>query len=551
VTDKIKESITINTFHFNCIHDNEQYEIKYPFNKELLKSTEDDFLTTLSKLKSSDSLDCYGFSNNSFKYHKEALAKPLSDLTNKCIQEGDFHKSLKIAKVMPLYKNSGSRTEMNDYRPLSITPIASKCVEDFLLGILSPYMRKNKIIHENQFGFTKGSSTETAAIHLLNQVFNYKDRSLLTAILFIDLHKAFDSVVHEILLKKLNKLQLPTEIINFFISYFSDRFQYVQIEDFKSPLFSVKAGVFQGSKLAALLFILYINNIFSLPLNGKIFLYADDIALVYGTKDPGELKKQMECDLILLNCWLENHFLLLNLKKTKYILFDGRAQFEFFLPGALDINLNNTKIERVSSFQYLGLIIDEKLTFDEHIKSITSRALSTIFAIKRIRPFITLNTARQLYFQHIHSILSYLNSSWNTANNTCIGRLAIIQKRALRVIFQKDPLSPSIELFSPQILPLKYLNLYQTLLLTYKLNNNLQRSNIEVLTRGQITGRNTRQSNLFDISRTYSASGSKDFFRRGFSEFNKLPYNIKNIRILGNYKIELRKYLYDIFIKEG
>lgn len=296
---------------------------------------------------------------------------------------------------------------------------------------------------------------------------------------------------------------------------------------------------------------MYINNIFSLPLNGKLFLYADDIAIVYGAKNATELKKQMEDDLILLNCWLQNHFLLMNLRKTKFIYFEGRAQNDFFIPGGLKISVNDYNIERVSSFDYLGLLIDENLSFINHIDSISSRIVSTTFAIKRIRPFISEQTARQLYFQHIHSLLIYLNCCWNVAGNIKIKALAVLQRKALRTVFQKGPLFPSKNLFSSKILPLKYLNRYQLTILTFKLINKLQRSNVNILTRGQVSGRLTRQSALFDVKYSSDTLGDKDFFRRGYSEYNKLSVEIKTIQVLGKFKTELKTHLYQEYLREN
>jgi hypothetical protein len=551
VAERIKNSITIDPFYFNLIHDTEDYIIKFPFDIDQLESTEEDFLNIIANLKNSDATDYFGFSNNIFKMHKEDLAKPLSILTNDSIKNGIFHSSLKISKITALYKNSGNKKDMDEYRPLSIASITSKCIEDFLLRILSSYFETNDIIHKNQFGFTKGSCTEIATVHVLNEIYNNKEKSLSTAILFIDLKKAFDSVTHDILLKKLMKIKLPDILIRFFKSYFNDRYQYVQIEDIKSMLLAIKAGVFQGSKLAALFFILYINNIFSLPLNGKLFLYADDIAIVYGAKNVNELKKQMEDDLILLDCWLQNHFLLMNLKKTKFIYFEGRAQNDFFIPGGLKIYLNNINIDRVSEYEYLGLLIDEKLSFTNHLERISSKIISTTFAIKRIRPFISEDTAKQLYFQHIQSQLIYINSCWNVTGNTRIEALAVLQRKALRIIFQKRPLFPSKLLFSPKVLPLKYLNRYQITLLTFKLINKLQRSNVNILTRGQVSGRLTRQSALYDVKYSKDTLGDKDFFRRGYKEYNKLPYNLKIITTIGKFKLELRNFLYSEYMREN
>lgn len=516
-----------------------------------MKITENDVLITIARLKNSFSCDNNSFHNNLFKTHAKALATPITNLINKSMSEGSFDDCLKIAKISPLFK-AGSNKDPNNYRPFAENSLLGKCFEDFILSLLTKHLCKNNIINNNQFGFTRGSSTEVATIHLLSELYNNIEKNKQSSIVFIDLAKAFDSLDHNLLLSKLSKLHLPQLLYNVLKSYLSNRFQYVQIDDVKSSLLPVTTGVFQGSKLASCLFILYINSIFSMPLRGTLVLYADDIALIYGAPDAQTLKQWMEEDLILLNCWVENHFMKINIDKTKFIYFTGRARHDYFLQNNITLFLNNTRIERVEYFDYLGLIIDEKLSFKQHINNIRSRIISTTFAIKRIRPFITLHTAKQIYFCRIHSLLIYLNSCWNAANLSDIESIARCQRKVLRFIFQKPYDSPSKALFSDKILPLSYLNVYQNCILAFKLSRKLLRSNVQISIRREITqevtNRLTRQSNNFFIPISRSWAGRCDFFKRGFDEFNKLPLELKKIRTISKFKEELKMYLYRQYI---
>lgn len=550
IASEIKNSITINPLHFELLHDQEEYFVHRPLRNEELETTELEVSTTISNLNNSYSQDINQFNNNLFKTHNKSLAPLISNLINKSIADGSFPPCLKIAKVSPLYKQVGSRKDPNNYRPVAENTIAGKCFEDILLDRLTTHLTKNNIINSNQFGFTKGSSTEIASIHLLSEIYNNIDKRKETAVVFIDLTKAFDSIDHEILLQKLRKIKIPNLLFNVLQSYLSDRKQFVSIEDVKSSLMSVTTGVFQGSKLASCLFIIYINNIFSLPLRGILILYADDIALVYGATDAITLKRWIEEDLILLNCWIENHFMKINLSKTKFIFFSGRAHNDSFIHNDINIDFNGSRIEKVDSFNYLGIKIDEKLNFKQHLASIRSRIVSTSFAIKRIRPFITLHTAKQIYFCRIQSLLLYLNSCWNVANKTEIENLGRTQRKVLRFIFQKKFDSPSKDLFSNKILPLTHLNSFQTCILTFKMVRGLLRSNVQVSVRREVTTRETRQSNDFYIpNNARSWAGRSDFFKRGFDEFNKLPLEIKKLRTVGKFKEELKAYLFGLYLE--
>ena len=223
----------------------------------------------------------------------------------------------------------------------------------------------------------------------MNQIYVNKEKKLTTCVLFIDLSKAFDSLHHPLLKLKLRKLKFTTKFQLLLDSYLTERFQYVEIEGIKSPQLHIGKGVFQGSKLAAIFFLIYINSIFNLPLNGKLFLYADDIALIYGVSDCRQLKLKMEYDLKILDIWFTNHYLKMNITKTNYILFEGKAKLDYFTQNALNVQLNNQIINRVDIFKYLGFWIDEQLTFTQHIKHVKSKILPMTFAIKRIRPYIS------------------------------------------------------------------------------------------------------------------------------------------------------------------
>lgn len=140
----------------------------------------------------------------------------------------------------------------------------------------------------------------------------------------------------------------------------------------------------QGTVLGPTLFNLYINSLTRLKLKGSLQLYADDSAIVYGENDRESLKDAMEADLEKIKFWVGAHFMALNVKKTAYVLFSGRRFFENFTHDFLNIMLNGEKIERVAVSTFLGLRIDERLTFKPHIEHIKNKVRPVIFAIRRI-----------------------------------------------------------------------------------------------------------------------------------------------------------------------
>lgn len=479
-----------------------------------------------------------------------ALCEPLAKLINQCLDDSTFPDCLKVAKVLPLFK-AGDKTNMSNYRPIAITSIDSKCFESVMLNRIEMHLNDNNILCPYQFGYSKNSNCESAVLHALNTVYRNIESKLFTAAVFIDLTKAFDCLKQSLLLIKLEKLGFSHSFLQLLQSYLSNRFQYVELDNVKSSLMKINNGVFQGSTLAAILFLIYVNSIFKLPLHGKLILFADDMACIYGAKDLPTLKKQIEYDLNVIQIWLDNHFLKMNASKTKYVLFHGRTALDNFTTVSLNIKVNNELIDRVPAFLYLGFWIDEELNFAKHIKHIKSKIIPMTFALKRIRPFITEHTARQIYFAHVHSHLSYMNPFWNTANNNAIESLAVAQRKCLRFVFKKYSYSPSSELFSEQILPLKSMNQYNLLLLAFKITNNQLRNNVELRRVGDVHQHNTRQSTHFYVDNFQTSFGHANFFTRGMIAYNNLEPALKRIGTIARFKRELRYKLYNEYIASG
>jgi hypothetical protein len=472
---------------------------------------------------------------------------PLANLINACVSSSAFPDCLKENKVTPLFK-SGDSTLMSNYRPITLSSTEGKVFEGVILNRIEEHISVNKLLSPYQFGYTKKSSCESAVLHLMNEIYKNLDEKNVTGALFIDLSKAFDSIFHPLLLMKLEKMGFSKSFVNLMKSYLSDRMQFVALNESFSSRDRISKGVFQGSKLGAILFIIYINSIFTLPLRGKILLYADDIAIVYGAKDAQELKSSMEYDLKILEIWFTNHFLRMNSSKTCYLLFNGRKKLDDFVTSGMKIRFGNHHVERVECFKYLGFWLDETLSFERHVKHIKSKILPMTYAIKRIRPFISDSTAKQLYFCHIHSHLIYMNVFWSAAKSTLTNSIAVIQRKCLRFIFKKYSFSPNRELFSESILPLDKLNKYNILLTAFKIVNNLVVNNVELNLVSNRHNHYTRQHDHVAIDNFRTRYGFANFFHRGFSEFNKLDSRTRNIRGIGRFKRVIREQLLDEFV---
>jgi hypothetical protein len=295
------------------------------------------------------------------------------------------------------------------------------------------------------------------------------------------------------------------------------------------------------------MFILYINGIFNLKLSGSVQAYADDIAIVYSENSTASLKASIMNDSEKIHVFLKAHSLDINISKTKYILFHGRTNFEYFTQQNLAITIEGQTIERISDFRYLGLIIDEELNFKTHIQYITKKIVPIIYALKRITRFINQKTLYSLYYAHIYNHLVFMNPLWSVAGNDSLERLFVLQKKALKIIQHKHILAPSHTLFSENILPLPVVMDYHLLVMAFKIKNGMIKNNTVIQYVSDIHTYGTRQRGDFYIFTHETRYGYADFYKRGLIKFNELPSSLKGFHSLPIFKSRLREYLYDCY----
>ena len=181
-------------------------------------------------LSSTNSTDIYGISTKFVKSGCPALWINLSILFNKSINEGTFRDIMKLAKIIPIHKN-GSFFSVTNYRPISLLPIFSKIFEKLMYSRLLDFIKKHNILSPNQFGFQKSKSTELAVNSIVNNIINSFEVKESAYCIFLDFAKAFDTVNHEILIKKLEYYGIRGTPLKWFKSYLSGRQQFTEIDD--------------------------------------------------------------------------------------------------------------------------------------------------------------------------------------------------------------------------------------------------------------------------------------------------------------------------------
>ena len=221
---------------------------------------EDEIIKIIAKFDQNKSPGHDGIGNFVLKRIAEEIVKPLTTIFNTSISSGEVPDSLKIAKVVPIFKKDDAQVFSN-YRPVSVLPGFSKILERLVFNRCVSFINKQNTINDNQYGFRSGHSTYMAMIDLVDKICNAVENNKQTVGIFLDLSKAFDTIDHDILLCKLMHYGFRGTVIDWFKSYLSNRTQYVYYNNIKSNSGQLTCGVPQGSILGPLLFILYINDI--------------------------------------------------------------------------------------------------------------------------------------------------------------------------------------------------------------------------------------------------------------------------------------------------
>ena len=372
----------------------------------------------INQLDDKKAMDIYNFPVTILKQLSETISPIISHIINSSVKQSVFPEKLKLAKVIPLFKNNGAKSDMKNYRPISILPIFDKVFEKIVHKRLLDFFTEFEIISPSQFGFQPKKSTSHAILDLTYKISNARKNSEHCCAIFLDLAKAFDTVNHSILLGKLSKLGIRGPMLNWFKSYLSNRYQCVSVGDKLSTPIKMSHGVPQGSVLGPLLFLLYINDISNCSPSFLYTLFADDTCLVAKHSDLKQLEELVNAELKMVSKWLINNKLSLNLSKSCYLLFSGEQKDTF------SINLDNTKITRMDAVKYLGVMVDDELNWKKQVNTVLGKVKKAAGMLKKVN-FIAPNSVnRTLYYSFLQSVIQYGLTSWGAPSTKGLTSIA-------------------------------------------------------------------------------------------------------------------------------
>jgi len=351
----------------------------------------------------------------------------ISTYFNTSVASGVFPDVLKCARIVPIHK-AGNRNVVCNYRPISTLSVVSKIFEILMCNRMKDYIDRFSLLSACQFGFRQKSATVDAIAQFLDHVYDAVDDKKCLLSVFIDFQKAFDTVDHDILIRKLFILGFRGPVRCWLRSYLTDRRQCVSVNGTRSRLLNVRRGVPQGSILGPLLFNLYINDMHAAT-ELNVIHYADDTTVFKTGVNVPTLVDNLNVEMKKLDDWLCANRLSLNIAKSKVMVFTKRK-----LDVIPPVQCRGAVLEFVESFKFLGVTLDRNLSFRNHGMQVISRLSRSIGIMRKLSFTLPSNAMFTLYYSIFYSHLTYAVVVWGNASQTVSGRISSLQRRAIKLL---------------------------------------------------------------------------------------------------------------------
>ena len=353
----------------------------------------------------------------------------LTLLFNSSLQLGHFPTIWKAAKVIPIHKPNKPPTDANSYRPISLLSSISKLLERIIASRLTTFVNQNHLIPETQLGFRKKHSTVSQLARIVDHISHGYNLRKHTGMALLDLEKAYDTIWIISLLYKLIVLKVPEYLLFVLRSYLEGRIYTVHINDARSTPISPPAGLPQGAVLSTL-FTLYIADI-PHPPDTQLALYADDVAILSQSWRPETITHRLNSAMSQLLRYFNKWKLWVNVSKTELILFTKRRP-----PVPQPLQFQNVTVPWSNTVKYLGLLLDSKLLFMKHLKTVLHKATGTFLMIFPLlaRDCPLTIPYKILLYKLLRSMITYAAPVWSSTSVTNYCHLQVYQSVCLRVI---------------------------------------------------------------------------------------------------------------------
>ena len=404
------------------------------------------------------------------------------------------------------------------------------------------FLEDNNILSATQFGFRKNMGTETALLNYVDHIQSKLDSKQHGISIFLDLSKAFDVIDHKILETKLSYYGFRGKFLEFILSFIRDRQYFVHVNGKNSTIKTVNIGVPQGSTLGPLLFLLYINDMAKISILLFLSQFADDSTITYFSKiSVNHAKTIIEKEFQKVLEWLAANKLIINISKTQLMVFTNTSNRD-----NVSITVNNQIINEISETKFLGVMLDNKLYWDAHIKHITDKMSKSVSILKMLKHTFPTSALKTIYHSLIYPYFNYCNLIWGSAASSYLQPLTLMQKKCIRIISKAGYYDHTEPLFKDQnVLTVPKMFDYNCTKFIYKCYNNKNYANFKnkLVMNSDIHSYNTRSKDALRKPRVRLHKFTNSFLYNGIDMWNDLPERIKLMNSFYSFKIAVETYI--------
>jgi len=476
--------------------------------------------------------------------HCPSIIDNLTYLINRSLLESDFVNQFKISAISPVPKISNPIIPA-DYRPISVQSTLSKLTEKCAYKQLINYLDSNDLLYKHQYGFRKGHSCEHAMLALIDFIQKQIDIGYFCILVSLDLSKAFDVIVREFFIQKLTWYGIDPK---WFQSYLTGRCQYVKGENGTvSVTLETKRGCPQGSVNGPLIFSIYINDLPLVIQHCLAILFADDTQLcIYGKPNQlDEVKNRLISDLNAILKWMNSNGMSLNVKKTQMIVIGN--SYVVSQIGRISLDIDNTTITSADTLKSLGLTIDCKLKWDEHISNLCKRYHATARSLYPLKSLIDPTYLHRIFNSYLLPITNYMILVWGTTAKYNLKSVNKLIRTSARFLLNVKKFDPIKALLTDQLNWMLAENLYQFAMacFVHKIKTNdcpVYFQNLFCVNESRMQYNIRGRKDLYCPIKVKGSYGSKSFSVRSVKCWNLLSPEYKSIEVYKKFKEDVKKY---------
>ena len=513
----------------------------------LTPTTNSEIIRLINKLPNKKSTGYDGIDNVILKHIKECISPTIATLFNLSMLEGKFPDMMKLAEVVPLYKSKEMHL-LNNYRPISLLITISKLLEKIMYARTYSFLQTTGQLFESQYGFRKGHSCEYAISELISVILKNKEANRYTISLFLDLSKAFDSLKHNTLLKKLELYGVRGVALNWYSSYLNSRELRAKCMtssgDFEvSQKYPVTYGTPQGSCLGPLLFLLFCNDLRLHLTYLSCIQFADDTTLYTSGKNIRLLECEINHDLEIISDWFKANKLTLNADKTACMIFPPNKNSV----NSIRVKILDQAIPICTQTKFLGLWLDRNLCWDKHLSVTCSKMKQNLGLMRKCKNHLDNRVLRIMYYAHIHSHLSYSILVWgSTTKGSNLKKLQKIQNACIKTMQPNMKLTEGFR--NLKILTVHELVDLELCKFFFKLMNGMLPPKLtdcmlkdsRGLTLRKCHDYMTRHKSLPNLPRANDTQYKNSFLTRSNKLYTSIPDHIKNVKRLSEFVKNLK-----------